>query len=101
MSLFKKDPIERLDEDELREMYLHSRKVERGMSIFYMVLSGLATIAIISYAISQNMYWVLSFSIISVIAFIYCITEFSRVIEDIFENRIIKVEVESGEEIPS
>ena len=90
MSLFKKDPIERLDEEELREMYLHSRKIEKGMSIFYMILSGLATIAIISFAISQKIYWVLSFSIISVIMFIYCISEFSRIIEDIFENRIIE-----------
>lgn len=101
MGFFNHEPIKRLDEEELRKIYLWSKRLEKRVSVFYMIVSGLVSIAIISYAISQKIYWILCFSVISVIAFIYLITQFSNIIEDIFENRIYEEEVEDGEETPS
>ena len=92
MGIFKKDPIERLDENELRDKYLEAKRMEKITAVFYMVVFGLVTIATASYSIAKEIYWVLSFSIISIIAFIHFITSFSRILEDIFENRILEEE---------
>jgi len=90
MGIFNTKPIKRLNEDGLRDIYIESKKADKFTCIFFMVVSGLSSIAVISYAIIEKIYWVLSFSILLIILFIYCINKFSRVIEDVFENRIME-----------
>ena len=99
--MWNKGEIRRLDEEDLREIYLDSKRVEKRMSVFYMVLSGISTSGILCYAIIKEIYWVCSLAIISVIAFIYLISQFSQIIEEIFENRIYEEEGPDGEEEPS
>ena len=92
MDIFKKDPIKRLNEDELREKYLDSKKLEKISSIFYMVGSGLLSIIIIAFSISKSITWGYGVASIFVILWIYNTVRFSRILEDIFENKIIEEE---------
>ena len=77
MGIFNTKPIKRLNEDGLRDIYIESKKADKFTCIFFMVVSGLSSIAVISYAIIEKIYWVLSFSILLIILFIYCINKFS------------------------
>jgi len=97
MGIFNKDPITRKEEVELREDYLSSKRAEKINYLFCMFMFSLLSIAIISFSIIREMYWALSFSVITVIGFIVSISKFSRVIEDIFENRIIEEDPNGGE----
>lgn len=90
MGIFKKDPVERLDEDQLREMYLLSKRSEKFTTVFFMIIYGLISIAVSSYAIGKEIYWLLAVPIILIILFIYLIGKFSRILEDVFENRILE-----------
>jgi hypothetical protein len=87
MGIFNKDPVRRLDEKELRDIYLESKRSQRIAIICYMFLSVIGTIAIITLSLSYKVYWILIFSIILILCFIRLITVLSRVIEEIFENR--------------
>lgn len=88
----------RLDEDELRGFYLDSKGMDKIISVFYMIISGLISIGFICYAIIEKVYWILSFSVVSIIVFIVSISKFSKIIENIFENRIYEDEREEEKE---
>jgi len=90
MGIFNKDPVKRLDEDELRFVYLDSKVMEKRFTFFLMIISAGISIAIISFSISDKIYWILIFALLSILWFIYLITKLSRVIEEIFENREVE-----------
>lgn len=96
--MFKKKDIERLDEDELRAFYVDAKRMEKFMTVFWMIFCGLGSVAIICFSIIKEIYWGMSVAVILLITFIYLISKFSKLIEDIFENRIFEEEVEDGEE---
>jgi len=87
MGIFKKDPVKRLTETELRSDYIESKRIEKLTTLFCMFVSTIITIAIISFSISQKIYWILVFSILSILWFIHLITKLSVIIEEVFENR--------------
>ena len=87
MGIFKKDPVKRLTEPELRFNYLESKRVEKLTTLFFMFISTVITIAIISLSISKKIYWILVFSVLTILWFIHLITKLSLVIEEVFENR--------------
>jgi hypothetical protein len=90
MNFFNKEPVKRLNEEELREDYIGSKKLDKQMSFIVMIVLFLLSILIICFSVIKEIYWVLSFSIITIILFIYFMNSFSRLIEDIFENRVIE-----------
>ncbi|GEM_PF-6580920 len=87
MGIFKKAPVKRLTEAELRSNYVESKRIEKLTTLFFMFISTVISIAIISFSISQKIYWVLVFSILSILWFIHLITKLSVIIEEVFENR--------------
>jgi len=89
-NLFKREEVSRLDNKELREFYLESRKSEKKGCILAMIISIIITIALTSLALSLKIYWILAGSIIFLIGFILNMTRYGRVIEDIFENKIVE-----------
>ena len=91
-NLFKREEVSRLDNKELREFYLESRKSEKKGCILAMIISIVITIALTSLALSLKIYWILAGSIIFLIGFILNMTRYGRVIEDIFENKIVEGE---------
>jgi len=93
-NLFKKEEVSRLNNAELREYYLESRKREKKGYILAMIFSIIITIASTSLAISFKIYWFLIGSIIFLIGFILNMTRYGNVIEDIFENKIVEGENE-------
>jgi len=76
-----------LTEAELRSNYVESKRIEKLTTLFFMFISTVISIAIISFSISQKIYWVLVFSILSILWFIHLITKLSVIIEEVFENR--------------
>jgi len=87
MGIFNKEPVHRLTEQELRTIYVDSKRSQKIAIFFYMFISAGITIAVITLSLSKKIYWILAFSIISILCFIKLITTLARVIEEIFENR--------------
>lgn len=88
MSIFNKEEPHRLDDIELREFYLDSKIADKRLSIYCMVIFSILSIAIIWFSIAQKLYWIMLFAIVTIISFIYHMSRFSSVIEEIFENRV-------------
>lgn len=93
-NLFKREKVSRLDNKKLREFYLESRKSEKNGCILAMIISMVIIIALTSLSISLKIYWILIGSIIFLTGFILNMTRYGRVIEDIFENKIVEGENE-------
>ncbi len=87
MAIFKRDPVKRLNEDELRITYLESKRSEKLLTFVFMAISSIMSIAIISFSISKKLYWILIFALITIIWFIRLINKLSTIIEEVFENR--------------
>lgn len=91
-NLFKREEIKRLNDKELREFYLESKIAEKKRYVLTMIMSIVITIALTSLSISLKKYWILAGSIIFLIGFILNMVRYGKLIENIFENKIIEGE---------